>query len=107
MVGNGEIETKQTDEGADQAFGPAQGQAEYGFERQRRRDRQRRVVRLTARRGAGLGAPGRDRRLGKPDCQAAALAALGLLVHLGVLWTGLWLGYRGSLRRRLPRRWSQ
>jgi hypothetical protein len=74
MVGNGEIETKQTDDGADQAFGLAQGQAEYGLERQRRRDRQRRVTRLTAPRGAGLGVPGRDRRLGKPDCQAPALA---------------------------------
>src|SRR4051812_10959385 len=74
MVGNGEIETKQADDGADQAFGLAQGQAEYGLERQRRRDRQRRVVRLTTRRGAGLGMPGRDRRLGEPDGQAAALA---------------------------------
>ena len=74
MVGNGEIETKQAEEGADQALGLAQGQAEYGLERQRRRDRQRRVVRLSARRGAGLGVPGRDHRLGEPDGQAAALS---------------------------------
>src|SRR3954471_2338094 len=74
MVGNGKIETKQTDDRADQAFGLAQGQAEYRLERQPRRDRQRRVVRLTARRGAGLGVPGRDRRLGEPDGQAAALS---------------------------------
>ena len=81
MVGNGEIETKQTEDGADQAFGLAQGQAEYGLERQRRRDRQRRVVRLTARRGAGLGVPGRDRRLGNQTvrlprwCKAASYSA--------------------------------
>src|SRR3954454_17111756 len=74
MVGNREIETEQTEDGADQPFGLAQGQAEYGCERQRRRDRQRRVARLTARRGAGLGVPSRDRRLGEPDCQAPTLA---------------------------------
>src|SRR3954469_8041618 len=43
MVGNGEIETKQADNGADQAFGLAQRQAEHGLERQSRRDRQIRV----------------------------------------------------------------
>ncbi len=40
MVGNGEIETKQAKDGADQTFGLAQSQAEHSLERQRRRDRQ-------------------------------------------------------------------
>src|SRR5687768_12060926 len=40
MVGNREIETEQTNDGADQAFGLPQSQAEHGLERQRRRDRQ-------------------------------------------------------------------
>jgi hypothetical protein len=44
MVGNGEIETKQTDEGADQAFGLTQGQAEHGSQGQGCRDGQRRVA---------------------------------------------------------------
>src|SRR4051794_10745906 len=38
--GNREIKTEQTKDGADQAFGLAQRQAEHGLERQRRRDRQ-------------------------------------------------------------------
>src|SRR3954466_15391258 len=74
VVGNRESETEQTNDGADQAFGLAQGQAEHGLERQRRRDRQSRIVRLAARRGAGLGVPGRDRRRREPDRQTPALA---------------------------------
>ena len=49
MVRDGEIETEQADDGADQPFGLAQSQAEHGPQRQRRRDRQGRIVRLTAR----------------------------------------------------------
>src|SRR4051794_40444933 len=78
MVGNREIETQQANDRADQAFGLAQSQTEYGFERQRRRDRQIRVVWLPAWRGARLGMPGRD-RLGKPDRQAPALAQGGIV----------------------------
>src|SRR5215203_2914350 len=74
MVGNREIETQQANDRADQAFGLAQRQAEHGLEGQRRRDRQIRVVRLPARRGARLSLPGRDRLLREPDRQAPALA---------------------------------
>src|SRR3954470_546375 len=80
MVRHGESETKQADDGADQAFGLAQGQAEYGLEGQRRRDRQRRIVRLTSGRSAGLSVPGRDRRLGEPDRQAPTLAQGGIIL---------------------------
>src|SRR3954463_7169966 len=74
MVGNRESETEQAHDRADQAFGLAQRQAEYGLEGQRRRDRQIRVVRLPARRGARLRLPGSDRLVGEPDRQAPALA---------------------------------
>ena len=74
MVGNREIETQQANDRADQAFALAQSQTEHGLEGQGRRDRQIRVVRLTARRGARLGVPGRDRRLCEPHRQAPALA---------------------------------
>ena len=80
MVGNREIETEQANDGADQAFGLAQSQTEHGLERQGRRDRQIRVVRLTARRGARLRVPGRDRRLREPDRQAPALAQGGIIL---------------------------
>jgi hypothetical protein len=54
MVGHGEVETEQVEDGGDQPFGLAQGQAEHGAERQGRRDRQRRVARLSAPAGARL-----------------------------------------------------
>ena len=81
MVRNGEIETEQADDGADQPFGLAQSQTEHSFERQRRRDRQIRVVRLATRRGAWLRLPGRDRRLREPDRQAAALAQASIILR--------------------------
>src|SRR4051812_20579576 len=80
MVRHGESETKQADDGADQAFGLAQGQAEHGLERQRRRDRQGGIVRLTARRGARLGVPGRNRLVREPDRQAPTLAQGGIIL---------------------------
>src|SRR6267142_2395815 len=43
-------------------------------QRQRRGDRQRRVARLTATRGAGRGLPRRNRCFREPDGQAPALA---------------------------------
>jgi hypothetical protein len=48
----------------------------YGHrpQRQRRGDRQRRVARLTAARGAWLGLTRRDRGFREPDGQASALA---------------------------------
>ncbi len=68
MIRHWEIEIEQLQDGADQPFGLAQRQAEHASQRQGRGDRQRRVVRFTARRGAGLGVPGRDRRFGELDC---------------------------------------
>ena len=80
MVRNGQIKPEQPEDGADQPFGLAQRQAEHGPQRQGRQDRQGRVVRLAARRGAGHRAPGRDRRLGEPDRQAATLAQGGVVL---------------------------
>src|SRR5271156_1706410 len=74
MVRDREIETEQADDGADQPFGLPQSQAEHGAQRQRRRDRQGRIVGLTAPRGPWFCAPGRDRLFGEPHRQAATLA---------------------------------
>src|SRR4051794_15346502 len=74
VVGSSEIETQQANDRADQPFGLAQSQTEHGLERQGRRDRQIRVVRLTAWCGARLGFPSRDRLLREPDRQAPTLA---------------------------------
>src|SRR5216110_2822833 len=74
MVRDSEIDTEQADDGADQPFGLPQSQAEHGAQRQRRRDRQGRVVGLTAPRGPWFCAPGRDRLFGEPHRQAATLA---------------------------------
>ena len=54
MVGHGEIEAEQPQDGADQPLALAQRQAEHGTERQSRRDRQAGVARLTAPAGARL-----------------------------------------------------
>src|SRR5437868_1705755 len=74
MVGCCEIKTKQPKKGCDQPFGLAQCQAENRPQRQRRGDRQRRVARLTATRGAGRGLPRRNRSFREPHGQAPALA---------------------------------
>src|SRR5271169_283542 len=58
MVRDSEIETEPADDGADQPFGLPQSQAEHGAQRQRRRDRQGRIVGLTAPRGPWFCAPG-------------------------------------------------
>src|SRR3954468_1373873 len=79
MVRDREIETEQADDGADQPFGLAQSQAEHSFEGQGRRDRQIRVVRLPARRGARLCVPGRNCLLREPDRQAPALPQAGVI----------------------------
>jgi hypothetical protein len=67
VIGDGEIEPEQADDRPDQTLGLTQGEAEYGAQRQCRRDRQGGVARLTARCATPLGAPGRDRRLAEPD----------------------------------------
>jgi hypothetical protein len=57
MVGRREIKTKQPKKGCDQPFGLAERHAENRPQRQGRDDRQRRVARLAAARGAWLGPP--------------------------------------------------
>src|SRR5213592_17072 len=79
MVRDGEIETEQADDGADQPFGLPQSQAEHDAQRQRRRDRQRRIVWLTAPRGPWFGVPGRDRLFAEPDRQTATLAQASII----------------------------
>src|SRR5439155_9200379 len=79
MVRDSEIETEQADDGADQPFGLPQSQAEHGAQRQRRRDRQGRIVGLTAPRGPWFGAPGRDRLFAEPHRQAATLAQASII----------------------------
>src|SRR5580693_10105128 len=74
MVWRREIKTKQLKKGCDQPFGLAERQAENRPQRQRRRDRQRRVARLAAARGAGLGLPCHNRSFREPDGQAPTLA---------------------------------
>src|SRR5207245_11368282 len=76
---DGEIETGQAEDGADQPFGLPQSQAEHGAQRQRRRDRQGRIVWLTAPRGPWFGAPGRDRLFAEPDRQTATLAQASII----------------------------
>ncbi len=70
MVRHREIEAESLRDGADQALGPAQRQAEHGTERQGRRDRQAGVARLTAPAGTGLRLPGLECLGRKPDSQA-------------------------------------
>jgi hypothetical protein len=73
MIRHGEIETEQCDDGADQPLGLRQRQAEYSSRRQSRRDGQGRIARLAASGGSCISLPGRDRCVGEPDRQTAAL----------------------------------
>src|SRR2546430_17028786 len=79
MVRDGEIETEQADKGADQPFGLPQSQADHDAQRQRRRDRQGRIMWLTAPRGPWFGAPSRDRLFAEPDRQTATLAQASII----------------------------
>ena len=113
MVRNGEIETKQMDDGADQPFGLPQGQLEHRPQGQRRRNRQGRIARLTARCRVRLGPPGRDYLFAEPHRQTTTphgsiifrpvgypilllgnvVTAIGIGLewhgrHLGRLWVG-------------------
>ena len=74
MVRDGQSEPEQADDGADQAFGLAQSEAEHGPERQPCQDCQRRVPGLPARDRARLCPPPLDRVVREPNRQAAALA---------------------------------
>ena len=79
MIGHREIETEQTNDGPDQPFGLTQCEAKHNAQGKSRGDGQGGVARLAAGRGAPLGTPGRDRGLGEPDRQAAALAQSGVI----------------------------
>src|SRR5438309_1052087 len=52
---------------------------EHDAQRQRRRNRQGRIVGLTAPRGPWFGAPGRDRLFAEPDRQTATLAQASII----------------------------
>jgi hypothetical protein len=95
VVRDSEIKTEQADDGADQPFGLPQSKAEHGAQRQRRRDRQGRIVGLTAPRGPWCCAPGRDRLFGEPHRQAATADISG------ELWMGSTLPY-GTAQPDLP-----
>src|SRR3954451_10419534 len=80
MIGDGEVQPEQADDGADQPFGLPERQAEEGSQGQRRQDRQGRVVGLPAPGRTWLGLPRLDGFIGKPDCQAPALAEAGVVL---------------------------
>src|SRR3954451_19046432 len=80
VVGNGEVQPEQADDGADQPFGLAKRQAEDGAQGQRRQDRQGRVVGLSAPGRPWLGLPRLDGVIGEPDRQAPALAEAGVVL---------------------------
>ena len=69
-----QIQAEQGEDGADHPFGLAHNQAGHSPQCQCRGDRQGRGARLAAARGPQLGLSGRDRRVGEPDREAAALA---------------------------------
>src|SRR4051794_11879766 len=79
MIGDGEVQSEQADDGADQPFGLPERQAEDGSQGQRRQDRQGRVVGLPAPGRTWLGLPPLDGFIGEPDCQAPALAEAGVV----------------------------
>src|SRR4051794_19331365 len=79
MIGDGEVQSEQADDGADQPFGLPERQAEDGSQGQRRQDRQGRVVGLPAPGRTWLGLPRLNGFIGEPDCQAPALAEAGVV----------------------------
>src|ERR1700690_4083183 len=80
MVGYGEIETEQVDDGSDQPFGLPQRQAEHGTQGQCRGDRQSRIGGLTTPLVRGS-PPGGNRLVGEPDRQAPTLAQGCIIVR--------------------------
>src|SRR5271165_2123178 len=71
VVRHREVKPEQTDDRADEPLGLPQRQAKDHAYRQRRGDRQGRIVRLAAWRGSRLRSPRLDRLVGKPNGQAA------------------------------------
>src|SRR5215218_3638489 len=80
MIGDGEVQPEQADDGADQPFGLPERQAEDGSQGQRRQDRQGGVVGLSAPGRPWLGLPRLDGVIGEPDRQAPALAQAGVVL---------------------------
>ena len=80
MVGDGEVQPEQADDGADEALGLPERQAEDGAQGQRRQDRQGRVGELPAPGRPWLGLPRLDGFIGEPDRQAPALAQAGVVL---------------------------
>ena len=79
MVRHAQRQAEQADDRADQPFSLAIGKTEHGAQGQRRQDRQRRIAGLATARRAWLRCPRRDRLVGKPHRQAAALTQAGLV----------------------------
>ena len=76
IVRNGQVETEQLEDRADQSLGLAQRQAEHSAQRQRCRNREVGVVRLTARRGAAFQAAmasSVNHTVRLPRCRSASL----------------------------------
>jgi hypothetical protein len=74
VIGHSQIQTEELKDRADQSLSLAQRQTEHRPQRQRRPDRQSRVVGLTTACCARLSPPGRDRVVREPDGQTSALA---------------------------------
>jgi hypothetical protein len=74
VVGDSKVEAEQADDGADQPLGLPQRQMEHRPQRQPGQNRQRRIMRLPARRGPAFCIPTRNRLLAEPHRQAAELA---------------------------------
>src|SRR3954471_4642525 len=88
MIGDGEVQPEQADDGADQPFGLPERQAEDGSQGQRRQDCQGRVVGLPAPGRTWLGLPRPDGFIGEPDCQAPVLGE-GAVVFTPVRYLAL------------------
>ena len=73
VVRHAQREAKQADDGADQAFGLPERQAEHSAHGQRRQDGELRIPGLPAPGRPGFGRPRVDRLLGEPHRQAATL----------------------------------
>ena len=80
VVGHGEVEPEQPQDGGDQPLGLAQRQAEHRAQGQGRGHRRIGVARLPATTGARLGLPGRDRLGREPHGQAATGAQTGIVL---------------------------
>ncbi len=84
-----QAEAEQAGNGADQPLGLPVGQAEHRADRERRQDGERRIPGLPTAARACLGRPRRDRLVGEPHRQAAALTQAGVvgrpIRHLALL----------------------